>query len=262
MQHKPFSYLFTISYFGARFKGWAKQPQQPTVEGKLDRVLQFVLGEGACSFISASRTDSGVSCRQGFVQLFAKEELDIEGLLEPINTHLGGEIRLVFVRELPRDFNLIQEVSQKTYRYFFAEAIGFPPFSGAFVTAVPLTRSLDQLQASAACFLGRHNFKPFCQPSPTKSTFVREVEAISVFEATDFPQVDPSIPVFCVEVKGTGFLHHQVRKMVHAIWSMNSEQISARLAQPEVDWEQVPTAAANGLVLWETQLKTSQLLKA
>ena len=257
MLTRPFSYLFSISYLGARFKGWAKQPQQPTVEGKLDRVLRFVLGEGACSFISASRTDSGVSCRQGFVQLFAKEKLDIEGLMEPINTHLGGEIRLAYVRELPRDFNLIQEVSQKTYRYFFADATGFSPFSGAFVTAVPLTRSLAQMQDSAACFLGRHNFKAFCQPSPTKSTFVRVVDAISVFEATDFPQNDPNMSVFCVEVKGSGFLHHQVRKMVQAIWQMTPEQINARLAQPEADWEPVPTASANGLILWETRLKSS-----
>ena len=130
MQHKPFSYLFTISYLGAPFKRWAKQPQQPTVEGKLDRVLRFVLGEGACSFISASRTDSGVSCRQGFVQLFAKEELDIEGLLEPINIHLGGEIRLAFVRELPRDFNLIQEVSQKPTATFLRKQQDFLPFPG------------------------------------------------------------------------------------------------------------------------------------
>lgn len=256
MRHKPFSYLFSISYYGARFKGWAKQPQQPTVEGKLDRVFRYVLGEGTCSFIGASRTDSGVSCRQGFVQVFTKEEVDFESLLESINAHLGGEIRLAYVRELPRDFNLIQEVSEKTYRYFFAEASGFPPFSSAFVSAVPLSRSLQEMQVSTACFLGSHNFKAFCQPSPTKSTFVREVEAIAVFEVTDFPQVDPSLSVFCVEVKGTGFLHHQVRKMVHAIWSMNPEQISARLAQPEADWEAVPTASANGLVLWETLLKT------
>jgi len=256
MQHKPFSYLFSISYYGARFKGWAKQPEQPTVEGKLDRVFRFVLGEEACSFIGASRTDSGVSCRQGFVQVFTKEEVAFETILESINVHLGGEIRLEWCYAVARNFNLIQEVSQKTYRYFFAEAVGFTPFSSAFVSAVPLSCSLEQMQSNAAYFLGRHNFKAFCQPSPTKSTFLREVEAIAVFEASDFPSGDPSLPVFCVEVKGSGFLHHQVRKMVHAIWSMTPEQINARLAQPEADWEPIPAASANGLILWETRLKS------
>lgn len=257
MQSKPFSYLFSISYFGARFKGWAKQPQQPTVEGKLERVLRFVLGEGIYSFIGASRTDSGVSCRQGFVQVFTKEEVAFENLLESINGHLEGEIRLEWCGAVSRNYNLIHEVSQKTYRYFFANAIGFPPFSSAFVSAVPLSRSLEQMQNNAACFLGRHNFKAFCQPSPTKSTFVREVDAIAVFESTDFPQNDPKLSVYCVEVKGSGFLHHQVRKMVQAIWSMTPEQIIARLAQPEADWEPVPTASANGLILWETKLKSN-----
>ena len=57
MQHKPFSYLFSISYFGARFKGWAKQPEQPTVEGKLERVLRFVLEDRSFTLIGSSRTD-------------------------------------------------------------------------------------------------------------------------------------------------------------------------------------------------------------
>jgi tRNA pseudouridine38-40 synthase len=191
------------------------------------------------------------------VQVFTKEEVAFETLLESINAHLGGEIRLEWCGAVSRDYNLIQEVSQKTYRYFFAEATGFPPFSSAFVSAVLLSRSLEQMQGNAACFLGRHNFKAFCQPSPTKSTFVREVDAIAVFEATDFPQRDPNMSVFCVEVKGTGFLHHQVRKMAHAIWTMTPQQISARLAKPEADWEPVSTASPNGLILWETRLKSS-----
>jgi len=59
-----------------------------------------------------------------------------------------------------------------------------------------------------------------------------------------------------VEVDGQGFLHHQVRKMVYAIWNRNAEQIQERLENPDVDWTPVPTAPANGLVLWDTVLET------
>ena len=254
MQHKPISYLFSISYFGARFKGWAKQPEQPTVEGKLERVLRFVLEERSFRLIGSSRTDSGVSCRKGFVQLFTEEQIDFEALLETINTHLGGEIRLEGVQPIARDYNLIQSVRQKTYRYFFASLQNFHPFASSFVSAVPFSNSLNQMLELGSLFVGRHNFKAFCQPSATKSSYERSIEAVRVFELNEMNSLYTPTQVFVVEVVGQGFLHHQVRKMVYAIWNWNAEQIQERLEDPESSWAPVPTAPANGLVLWDTVL--------
>ena len=254
MQSKPISYLFSISYFGARFKGWAKQPEQPTVEGKLERVLRFVLEDRSFTLIGSSRTDAGVSCRKGYVQLFVEVAIPFEDLLQTINTHLGGEIRLDAVQEVPRDFNLIQSVHQKTYRYFFAHSEEFHPFASSFFSAVPFTNTLTQMQENGQFFVGRHNFKAFCQPSSTKLSFEREVESLSVFEVRDMPSSYAPSQVYGVEVVGKGFLHHQVRKMVYAIWNWNAKQIQERLVNPEGDWTPVPTAPANGLVLWDTVL--------
>lgn len=255
MQPKPFSYLFSISYFGARFKGWAKQPEQPTVEGKLERVLRFVLEKRPFRLIGSSRTDSGVSCRKGYVQLFVEEEIEFEALLDTINIHLGGEIRLEGVESVARDFNLIQSVHQKSYRYFFASLQNFHPFASSFVSAVPFSNSLDQMQELGSLFVGWHNFKAFCQPSATKSSYERSIEVVRVFELNELNAPYVSAPLFVVEVVGQGFLHHQVRKMVYAIWNWNAVQIQERLENPEVDWTPVPTAPANGLVLWDTVLK-------
>jgi tRNA pseudouridine38-40 synthase len=254
MLSKPFSYLFSISYFGARFKGWAKQPSQPTVEGKLERVIRYVLEERPFRLIGSSRTDSGVSCRKGYVQLFVKEKIDFQALLETINTHLGGEIRLQDVEPIARDFNLIQSVRQKTYRYFFAAPQHVHPFASAFVSAVPFSNSLDQMQELGGLFVGIHNFKAFCQPSATKTSFERRVEEVRVVEMDEMTFPYAPAPVFMVEVVGQGFLHHQVRKMVYAIWNWNAEQIQERLENPERSWTTLPTAPANGLVLWDTVL--------
>ena len=255
MQSKPFSYLFSISYFGARFKGWAKQPEQSTVEGKLERVLRFVLGDRSFTLIGSSRTDSGVSCRKGYVQLFVEDKIAFEDLLLTINAHLGGEIRLDSVQEVPRDFNLIQSVHQKTYRYFFAQPEEFHPFASSFVSAVPFANTLTQMQENGQLFVGRHNFKAFCQPSDTKLNYEREVESLSVFELRDMPSSFAPSQVFAVEVVGKGFLHHQVRKMVYAIWNWNAVQIQERLENPDGNWTPVPTAPAHGLVLWDTVLE-------
>ncbi len=189
------------------------------------------------------------------MQLFVEEAIAFEELLSTINVHFGGEIRLDSVQEVPRDFNLIQSVQQKTYRYYFAQPEGFHPFASSFIASVPFANSLAQMQENGQLFVGRYNFKAFCQTSATKLSYEREVESVSVFEVIDSPSIYSPAQVFGVEVVGKGFLHHQVRKMVYAIWNWNATQIQERLEHPEKDWPAVPTAPAQGLVLWDTVLK-------
>lgn len=252
MLSRPFSYLFSISYYGARFKGWAKQKGQPTVEGKLERVFRYVLGHEDFRLIGSSRTDSGVSCRQGFVQIFLREEVVFESILVALNLNLGGEIRLNSVRPISRDFNLINSVNRKTYRYFFSDSASFHPFASAFLTSVSKTNSLERMQENASLFVGEHDFRAFCRISGKKTDFTREILEAKVFETEAFSREFSPEKSYCFEVTGTGFLHHQVRKMVNAIWYFSPEEIKSRLENPITEWEVVPTAPANGLVLWET----------
>jgi tRNA pseudouridine38-40 synthase len=255
LRTRPFSYLFSITYYGARYKGWAKQIGQPTVEGKLERVLRFVLGHEDFSLIGSSRTDSGVSCRAGFLQLFLKEKIAFEPLLAKLNQNLGGEIRLNSVQDIPRDFNLIQSVKQKTYRYFFTDSEPFHPFASAFLTSVSQINSLDRMQENALLFLGKHDFRTFSRISGNKTDFTREILEARVFETNAFSTEFSPQQTYCFEVTGTGFLHQQVRKMVSAIWYFSTAEIKARLESPLEEWEAVPPAPSNGLVLWETVLK-------
>lgn len=255
MLSRPHTYLFSISYFGARFKGWAKQKDQPTVEGKLERVIRFVLGHEDFRILGSSRTDAGVSCRSGFVQIFLREKADLEALLSELNANLGGEIRLNSVREIPREFNLIHEVAKKTYRYFFSDSEDFHPFASSLVTAVSKINPLSQMQENASLFVGKHDFRAFCKVSENKTDYVREILEAKIFQTDEFQGEFFPTPIYCFEVTGTGFLHHQVRKMVGAIWYLHAQEISQRLEKPTGNWEQIPPAAANGLVLWETFLR-------
>jgi len=252
--NKPFSYLFTIAYYGARFKGWAKQAHQDTVEGKLEKVLRFVLGHQDFRLIGGSRTDAGVSCRQGFIQVFVKEEVLFQALLPTLNAHLEGQILLSQARQVPRSFNLIQSIHAKTYLYFFSDAAEFHPFASAFVSRVTPSHSLEQMRKNAKLFLGVHNFKAFCTASATKTNFVREIKSIQLGEMDLEGGTFSPNQVKYLEITGSGFLHHQVRKIMHAIWHSSLEEIAARLDRPDDSWSVAPKAPAQGLVLWETLL--------
>lgn len=255
MLSRPYSYLFSISYYGARFKGWAQQKGQPTIEGKIERILRFVLGHEDFRIIGSSRTDSGVSCKSGYVQIFLREKTDLEPLLPILNLNLGGEIKFNSVMEVSRDFNLIQSVQKKTYRYFFSNDSNFHPFASAFIAQVAKVNPLKKMQENASLFIGKHDFKAFCKVSGNKTDFVREVLSAEVYESELFPSEFSPENRYCFEVTGSGFLYHQVRKMVYAVWYFSPDQIKERLENPNASWDPIPTASANGLVLWETVLE-------
>lgn len=259
MQSRSFTFLFSISYFGARFKGWAVQPGQPTVQGKLEKVLKFVLGHEDFRILGSSRTDSGVSCRSGFVQIFLREKVDLEVLLPDFNLHLGGDIKLNSVREVPREFNLIQAVKRKTYRYYFSNSDNFHPFASGYLVHVPVQLDMEKMKEAAQLFFGLHDFKAFCTPSPTKTDYVREVFSAGIFPSNEFQGQYFPKEVLYFEITGNGFLHHQVRIMMNAIWKAGKgeitlEELSQRLKNSE-GCEKIAPAPANGLVLWETVLE-------
>lgn len=259
LQSRPYSYLFSISYFGARYKGWAPQPNQQTVQRRVERVLRHVLGHEDFSLIGASRTDSGVSCVGGFVQVFLREKVDMHALLHGFNEHLPQDIHLNSVQDIAASFNLIQSVSQKTYRYYFANATNFHPFASAFLVNVSEELNGELMNEACELFIGKHDFKAYCKPSENKTDYIREVLSAKISNSNEFlGQFFPE-GIFYFEITGTGFLHHQVRMMMSAIWQigkgeMEISEIEKRFQSAE-EFEKLPPAPANGLVLWETVLR-------
>lgn len=258
MQSRPHSYLFSISYFGARYKGWAPQPNQPTVQRRLERVIRHVLGHEDFSLIGSSRTDSGVSCVGGYVQIFLREKVEMNSLLPELNEHLPQDIQLNSVQEVATNFNLIQSVKQKTYRYYFSNSIDFHPFASAFLVNIKENLNWEAMREACQLFKGKHEFKAFCKPSENKIDYIREVLSADILNTNEFlGQYFPK-EIYYFEITGTGFLHHQVRMMMSAVWQigrgeMDLSEIEKRFQSAE-EFEKLPPAPANGLVLWETIL--------
>lgn len=222
-------------------------------------MLRHVLGHEDFSLIGASRTDSGVSCVGGYVQVFLRQKVNMHLLLPKYNEHLPQDIQLNSVQDVAASFNLIQSVSQKTYRYYFSNAKEFHPFASAFIMNVPEELNWELMNEACGLFIGKHDFKGFCKHSENKTDYVREVLFTGISTSDEFlGQFFPE-EIYYFEITGTGFLHHQVRMMMSAIWQIGKgetdiSEIVKRFDSPE-EFEKLPPAPANGLVLWETVLK-------
>lgn len=221
-------------------------------------MLRHVLGHEDFSLIGASRTDSGVSCVGGFVQVFLRDKVEMQLLLPQLNEHLPQDIQLNSVKDVSASFNLIQSVSQKTYRYYFSNSKDFHPFASAFIVNVPGELNWEAMEEACQLFIGYHDFRAFCKPSENKTDYKREVLSAGIFDSKEFlGQFFPQ-EIYYFEITGTGFLHHQVRMMMSTIWQiglgeMQVSEIENRFNSPD-EFEKLPPAPANGLVLWETVL--------
>nr|WP_290427060.1 hypothetical protein [Algoriphagus limi] len=116
------------------------------------------------------------------------------------------------------------------------------------------------MRLAAKSFMGTHDFYAFCTPSDTKSDYSRTILQCDIQPAKDTPWVDLGQRVYMMEVIGTGFLYHQVRKMMQSIWKIGMgewelDELKKRLENPRYSWEKIPTAPPFGLFLWDTELQ-------
>src|SRR5215218_10726648 len=107
---------FTLEYEGARFRGWAAQPNLRTVEGVVREALAWVYG-GYEKLAVAGRTDTGVHA------LGQVASVDVEGgppavrAAETLNAMLPDDVAIVGVEEAARDFHARHSARARSYRY-------------------------------------------------------------------------------------------------------------------------------------------------
>src|SRR6476646_7781720 len=100
-----------LEYHGGGFAGWARQPQQRTVQGEVERALAVALG-GDVALTVAGRTDRGVHA-WGQVASYALEAVDPATL----NGLLPADIAALAALPANDDFDARADARSRTYCY-------------------------------------------------------------------------------------------------------------------------------------------------
>jgi tRNA pseudouridine38-40 synthase len=255
MQNRPHTYLFWIQYLGFRYHGWQKQPNLKTIQCRLERVIRFVLGHENFSILAAGRTDAGVSCEKGAFELFNIDPIEIDKFIVEANINLPDDIRILNGQKVNNKFNIIQDVEEKEYRYFFTDGEKPHPFIAGNMVWVNGQLNISLMEEAAQKFIGEHDFRRFCTKGKNTDNYIRNIsEAEIILSSNLFGTCFPE-RVFCFRVKGSGFLMHQVRMMVAALFKVGLGQLSVKDindALISLDYTTLTgKASANGLVLYE-----------
>ncbi|MCH7412841.1 tRNA pseudouridine(38-40) synthase TruA [Belliella sp. R4-6] len=257
MQNKPFTYLFYIQYLGLRFHGWQKQPGLKTIQGKLEKVVRYVLGHEDFTILSAGRTDSGVSCHRGAFELFNTADIELALFIHQVNENLPDDIRLLEGKRVSLDFNIIQDVIAKEYRFYFSTGEKFHPFAAGNLTYFSGEFDIDSMKAAADIFVGEHDFRRFCAKQKQSDNYRRQIFESEILEDKLILTDGTQLKRYCYRVKGKGFLMHQVRLIMGSLLEIgkgiiNKGDIEEALKSQETSplSGKVP---ANGLVLHDVE---------
>lgn len=188
-----------FAYNGKEFNGYARQPQQKTIEGEIIKSLihnGIIEDTKESNFRSASRTDKGVSALGNVISF--KTNSFHRQILHMLNDDLK-EIIVYGYTEVNPDFYPRYAV-QRRYRYYLRN------------------KNFDEklIKATGIAFAGEYNFSNFAKIEQFKDP-VRSIDNIMI-------NFDENFIIF--DFFARTFLWNQIRRIISAIAKVGMGKIS------------------------------------
>ncbi len=243
----------SISYDGAPFAGFARQPGLETVQGRLESALATVLRREVVT-TGAGRTDAGVHAR-GQVVSFAADgsEPEADMFLRSLNGLAGPSIAVTEVRRAPTGFSARFDAIAREYRYRIVAGPVPPVFLRPYAWWVRPELDVTAMVQGATALTGEHDFKSFCvaESAAGRST-VRALEPVII---TSEHILGEDALVLCV--RGNAFLHSMVRVIAGTLVDVGCgrrppEWVGEVLAARDRS-AAGQTAPPHGLTLWDVR---------
>ncbi len=165
-----------LAYDGTNYAGWAKQPDQRTVQEEIESAISRVV-RNKSETIVAGRTDAGVHATHQIIHVDVPDaDLEIENFAYRLNRILDQDIRINQVVEAPENFHARFSAIKRHYIYKILDGGRQLPPLNRFDVA-PWFRDLDveALNLASAQMLGQRDFAAFCK-FREGSTTIRDLQ--------------------------------------------------------------------------------------
>ena len=196
-----------LTYEGTNFSGWAKQPNERTVQEEVEKALSMITQTKVATIV-AGRTDAGVHAKHQVIHTDLPAQTDINNLAFRLNQILDADIRVLTAQWAPVNFHARFTAISRTYQYKIIDA--------GKVTA-PLDRhdstewfrplDIELMNSGSKLLLGVHDFFAFCKFREGGST-IKNLLKFNWYR-------DEKDVVIC-EISADSFRYNMVRNLVGA----------------------------------------------
>ena len=196
-----------LTYDGTNFSGWAKQPNQRTIQEEFEKALSTILRTPVATIV-AGRTDAGVHAKHQVLHTDIPKDSKIDNLTFRLNQYLTDEIRVLNTAWAPVNFHARFTAQSRTYQYKIID--------GGKVTA-PLDRydsvewfrklDINLMNFGSKLLLGEHDFVAYCKFREGGST---------VKNLLKFEWYRDENSILIGEIQANSFRYNMVRNLVGA----------------------------------------------
>ncbi|MGH2492450.1 MAG: tRNA pseudouridine(38-40) synthase TruA [Candidatus Limnocylindria bacterium] len=228
-----------MAYDGTAYAGFQIQPNAPTVQGELERVLAVICGEPV-RITGAGRTDAGVHATGQSIDLRTASDLGPLELERGVNALLPEDIAISDLEPAEDSFHARFSATGRTYEYRIRNAAVRDPLGMRREHWHPGELDVAAMRAAAALLVGRHDFAAFAAGEAGERT-VKRAEWISEGSVLRF------------EIESDAFLRGMVRGIVGTLlWVGRGKMTVERFGEVLQTKDRAlagPSAPAKGLCL-------------
>lgn len=149
-----------ISYDGAPFHGFARQPNVTTVQGDLEDALSRLFRRDV-ETVGAGRTDAGVHALGQVVSVEAPDDTDETKVRDALNAMLAPSIAVSAVRRVENDFHARFSALSRMYVYAILVGETPDPFLAKTTLYHPEPLDVAAMNEAAGALTGPRDFTSF-----------------------------------------------------------------------------------------------------
>ena len=199
-----------LEYTGTNYHGWQSQENNHnivTVQTELERALAQVANHPV-STVCAGRTDAGVHASAQVVHCDVESERTMRGWVFGCNTILPRDMRVLWAKLVPADFDARRSATQRRYTYVVYNNSIRPGLLNQYVSWHYSHLDVETMHSAAQDWLGSHDFSSFRAAGCQSLSPVRDLFSITVKRRGELVIFD---------IIANAFLYHMVRNMVGAL---------------------------------------------
>jgi tRNA pseudouridine38-40 synthase len=166
----------TLEYDGSAFRGWARQPEERTIEGVVREALDAVFPAWN-GLAVAGRTDTGVHATGQVASVRAAGGPPAEKAAKALNAAMPEDVAVLLAEEAEDDFSARFSAHSRAYRYRIHRRRVRSPFESRRALWWPKPVDRAALDAAAAMLPGTHDFTAFTPTDTEHTSFERTVLA-------------------------------------------------------------------------------------
>lgn len=200
-------FLMTFSYDGTNYKGYQKQPNELTIQGEIEKVLNKICNRKSMTISASGRTDVHVHALNQKAHFDYNGSMDALNLKNALNSLLPKDIYIKDIVQVSDQFHARFNVTGKEYIYKINMG-EYDPIYRDYILQYNKRLDVVEMERALKYLEGEHDFKAFTKTDDKKTDYNRKIVQASLIR--NYKNVNE----ITISLLGTGFLRYMVRNIV------------------------------------------------